>query len=215
MRIAPVLASLLALAAACGQGGDRAAARIARSLAISDGGHGGNPRFYFLPPMVPAPSSTAKFDGALAPRVRICALDADRSSCVRDLYLFDSLPGSGSETVRVDLAGELYIVNWHTGDLPAGSDFLRIQVFVGARQLGFADVEVVEGGLALGASGAARSSSSSTGGPSPSSSASRRGRSDRSSRSPSTRWPAARPRGPAPRASPPPEIFRTSPGPAP
>jgi len=41
------------------------------SFAIQDARNGGNPHFYWLPPLVPAPSPTGTFDPSSSPVVRI------------------------------------------------------------------------------------------------------------------------------------------------
>ena len=80
------------------------------SFAISDAVHGGaNEHFYWLPPLVPAPSPTGTFDGSLAPAVRITEFAA--GTLVAE---FTTTTGPGSETVRVVPEDEHYIVNWHT-----------------------------------------------------------------------------------------------------
>ena len=48
-------------------------AELSKPLASrSDGAHGGNEHFFFLPPMVDDPSPTGVFDGSLSPVVEIC-----------------------------------------------------------------------------------------------------------------------------------------------
>ena len=41
------------------------------SFLVSDGANGGNPHFYFLPPIVPTPSYTGVFDPTLLPYVEV------------------------------------------------------------------------------------------------------------------------------------------------
>jgi Tol biopolymer transport system component len=107
-------------------------------LAISDGRHGGNSHFYFLPPLVRSPHPEGTFDPTLSPIVKVCQLPA----CAGDLASFTR--GSGRENVAVDQGEEAYRVNWHTKMATlASGDRLRIRVFVGTLLLGFLDVEVV------------------------------------------------------------------------
>jgi hypothetical protein len=107
---------------------------------ISDAAHAGAvPGFYFLPPMVPAPSYSGTFDGGLQPRVEICELAG--TVCVTTLATYDA---------TVSPASQSYQVNWHTNQFnldPAKT--YRISVFVGTFQLGFADVDVVSTGKEL------------------------------------------------------------------
>lgn len=105
---------------------------------ISDAAHAGTvPGFYFLPPMVPAPSYSGTFDGGLQPRVEICEINGP--SCTT-IATYNNVPaGNGS-----------YQVNWHTNQFnldPAKT--YRISVFVGTFRLGFADVDVVNSGKEL------------------------------------------------------------------
>jgi hypothetical protein len=114
---------------------------------ISDAVHnGGNARFYFLPPLVRAPQVTGMFDPSLSPRVVVCEW-AD-SKCGAVIAQFTTSGGTGSESVRLDAVNQQYIVNWNTDSCITGACSLssskryRLRVFVGALQLGFADVQV-------------------------------------------------------------------------
>jgi TolB protein len=107
-------------------------------LAISDGRHGGNSHFFFLPPLVRSPHPEGTFDPTLSPIVKVCRLPA----CTDDLATFTR--GGGRENVAVDHGEEAYRVNWHTKTARlAPGERLRIRVFVGTLLLGFLDVEVV------------------------------------------------------------------------
>lgn len=108
---------------------------------ISDGAHGGNPHFFFLSPLVPAPSPTGVFDAMASPTVRVCPLD--ESGCGPDVAVFTMDMGPGSETVRVDAGAEQFIVNWNADNLLSTSDQYRIRVLVDGRELGYADVQVI------------------------------------------------------------------------
>lgn len=147
--------SMLLLAATCAPllaGGCTGAAEDRASSAqavISDATHaGGTPGFYWLSPMVPAPSPTGVFEPAATPTVRIDRLAAD-GSVAANVATFTGTSGPGGETVRV--ADGKFQVNWHSGDFdldPAAT--YRIRVLVpGGRELGFADVDVVSSGAQL------------------------------------------------------------------
>jgi hypothetical protein len=121
------------------------------SFAISDAVHGGGTAgFYFLPPMVPAPTITVPFNGFLQPLVRICPLAVVGGSaevqCPTMPIEFTRATGSGSEVIRVSPTDQQYHVNWHTDqfNVQPGEEY-RILVFADPdRQfpLGFADIEI-------------------------------------------------------------------------
>jgi len=140
---------VLLLAAACADHDLPTAtprARPARS--ISDGAHGGNSHFFFLPPIVPAPAPTGTFDGNVSPEVRICEWNG--TSCVVEIAAYSLTTGTGGELVKVDPAAQHYQVNWHTKlfTLVLGAQY-RIRVLVGNQELGHADVNPVSGGQGL------------------------------------------------------------------
>ena len=110
---------------------------------ISDAAHtSGTPGFYFLPPMVAAPTFTGTFVSGLTLEVEICGWTG--TACDSLIATFSTNPGTGSATVRVDPENEQYVVNWHTGQFgldPAKT--YRIRVLFGSTELGHADVDVV------------------------------------------------------------------------
>jgi hypothetical protein len=117
------------------------------AYAISDGAHNsGNAHFFFLPPMLPAPTFSGVFDAGLAPVVEICAL-ATPAACASGPLVasYSMTTGSGGELVTVDPLTEHYSVKWWTKDFNLSTSIIyRISVRVGAAQaLGFADVQVV------------------------------------------------------------------------
>ena len=114
---------------------------------IKDAVHGGgNAHFFWLPPMVPDPNATGVFDGTLAPEVEICEITlAGLAGCVplTPSAVFTTTTGPGSETVRVNLDDQYYIVNWHTNEFDVGPDpTYRISVLVDDTELGLADVQL-------------------------------------------------------------------------
>lgn len=133
-------AAVLAVAACSADSKSPLAPEVPRPT-ISDAAHAGAvPGFYFLPPMVQQPSYSGTFDAALQPRVEICELSGGVCSTTIATFTF----GTGSSSVRVDAAGQNYIVNWKTSDynLDVNKTY-RISVYQGSLQLGFADVDVV------------------------------------------------------------------------
>jgi len=130
--------------AACGSNSNDT--DLLRQQVISDGAHGGNPSFFFLPPLVKNPDFNGKFDAGLNPWVEICEWDGD--NCFDPpVAKFDTTTGAGSETVRVGAEGQHYIVNWHTQRFDLDYEKVyRIKVFVENNQLGHLDVTPVRFG---------------------------------------------------------------------
>src|SRR2546425_167853 len=119
------------------------------SFEIMDGAHsGGNRHFYFLPPLVSAPSPTGTFDASQLPEVRICA--GAGGACGAVVADFTMTDGSGSETVRVNTTDQEYAVNWHTDrfDLDPALTY-RVRVLVESTELGHVDVDLVSSGKEL------------------------------------------------------------------
>ncbi len=100
----------------------------------------GNAHFFFLPPMVKAPTTTGTFNANLAPSVTICRLAG--TDC--------GGPPFTVGPVQVDLAGQQYNVNWNTdlGTVLVGQTY-RIIVSTSGVELGFADVVPVANGSQL------------------------------------------------------------------
>ncbi|HEY6927955.1 MAG TPA: hypothetical protein VI653_31045, partial [Steroidobacteraceae bacterium] len=112
-----------------------------------DGGHnGGNPHFFFLPPLVAAPSPSGTFDPSQSPTVTVCRLS---SSACPVVARFSRIAGTGSEVIRVDVPDQEYVVNWHSNRCVTGSctfgagTVLRVSVAVLTTELGHADAQVV------------------------------------------------------------------------
>src|SRR3989454_5172160 len=136
------------VAAACQA---RQSPTAAPSFLIQDATHNsGNPHFYWLPPMTRQPSFTGTFDGTLAPVVEISELGGVTGCSNRVVATFTTTTGPGSETVRVDLVNQLYIVNWRTKafNLNTACTY-RIRFLVAGLELGLADVDVVDNGAQL------------------------------------------------------------------
>ena len=117
------------------------------ALSIQDGAHGGgNPGFFFLPPLVSNPSSNTEYGDAaftvVSPTVRICQLSGDPSlgpvSCASEVITF-----SGSQ-IQVSVTDRRYSVNWDTkASNLSTTSFYRMTVYVGTQMLGFADIDPV------------------------------------------------------------------------
>jgi hypothetical protein len=120
---------------------------------VSDAAHNrGRAHFFFLAPMVPNPTPTGVFDGSVNTEVQICQWT---SGCDLVVAQFTRTSGTGNQTIRVDDAGELYVVNWNTRECTAGPCTLdpaktyRLRVIAGGIELGFADLDVVANGSLL------------------------------------------------------------------
>jgi len=116
------------------------------SPAIMDAAHDGlYDYFYLLPPMVPEPLYDGVFDPSRSPEVEIVEW---KDGTWQRIILFTMSEGAGSERVRVSMEDEHYIVNWHTDDWgPTHEDNpVRIRVLDGLRELGFADVILLQKG---------------------------------------------------------------------
>ena len=120
---------------------------------IADGANGANPHFFFLPPMVAAPQYSGVSDGDQSPTVVVCEWNTDGDgSCGRIVAQFDRGDGTSSGVIRYDATAGHYIVNWKTTECTWGACTLdankhyRLRVLVGAYQVGFADLDVVNSG---------------------------------------------------------------------
>jgi hypothetical protein len=85
------------------------------SRGIDDGAHSidgepGDPRFFFLPPIVSNPGTHGTFDSSLNPVVTIEELET--GELIESFTM--SRDRSGSGVIRVNTRDEFYIVNWHT-----------------------------------------------------------------------------------------------------
>ncbi|HEX5871637.1 MAG TPA: Ig-like domain-containing protein, partial [Longimicrobium sp.] len=148
LKSAAAVALFLGIGACTGDAGSPLGPDGGQPLAtISDAAHAGAvPGFYFLPPMVPAPSYSGTFDGSLQPRVEICELVG--TACGTTIATYTTTTGTGGQTVQVGTSS--YQVNWHTNQFNLDpAKHYRISVFVGTFQLGFADVDVVSSGKEL------------------------------------------------------------------
>ncbi len=126
------------------------------AVPIWDGAHGGNPHFFFLPPLVDDPKAKGVPNTGLAPVVEICALADDVIGCddpqpggLPLVFTMDSPPPQ-----RVQLTGDHYTLPWRTSGLDADTNY-RIRVFAveGGEELGHIDIDLVSGGKGKGKKG--------------------------------------------------------------
>jgi hypothetical protein len=127
---------------------------------ISDGAHGGNPDFFFLPPMVPNPASdlnyeAGKFNSTLQPSltVEICLLQAPPVNAQGQPVATDCVAGPPTKKFpagTVQLLGAPdghYQVQWKTRESNLDvTKYYRIKVLIEglATPLGIADVDPME-----------------------------------------------------------------------
>lgn len=146
----------LVLAASLAVGCDSDRAPTVPAFVISDGAHpGGNPDFFFLPPLVRNPDQHPNFDAGafdvgVEPSVLICMLDGPNCAALQPdgFPLVFTMSGSpGSRSIMVNAEEEHYIAVWHAGDFdldPAG--FYRIAVLASGTELGLIDIQPVAKG---------------------------------------------------------------------
>lgn len=147
----PRSSALLALGAlACSQDRPIPTAPTNPVFVISDARHSsGNAHFYFLPPLVPQPTTSGSFDPSLFPVVEVCEWNGH---CGPMVARFTLSSGTGGSQVSVDAPGEQYRVNWDTKTCLSGQCTLdpaktyRLRVLVATVELGFADVDIVANG---------------------------------------------------------------------
>ncbi len=125
-------------AAACTSDRPTEPSSLAPAFSVSDGAHGGNAHFFFLPPLVAAPAYAGVFDPSLNPVVTVCRLI--EGACGSTIATF-STGGPKSTRIRVDEIAEQYHVNWKTTTTLAGHTY-RVQVSLESGVLGYADVYV-------------------------------------------------------------------------
>jgi hypothetical protein len=120
--------------------------RDAPALEVRDGFSDGNPNFFFLFPIRAVdvqPPKTAPFNPDLAPVVDICEWDG--TACVQQISHLTMSPGELFDHVFALPQFESYLVLWRTDQLQLSAyKIYRITVLVGTRELGFADVNVVQ-----------------------------------------------------------------------
>ena len=127
------------------------------TASFSDGAHGGNPDFFFLPPLFQNPVNNPNFEpnafnANVRPTVEICELTIPPAppATTRDCVAGAPIKVFSASDVTLDALGQQYQVNWDTQSpaLVLTKDY-RIRVLLGTHELGFADVDPVLTGSAL------------------------------------------------------------------
>jgi pimeloyl-ACP methyl ester carboxylesterase len=112
------------------------------NFSISDGAHGGNPHFFFLPTTVPnwtAPGG--QLDVSVSPVVEICEWSG--TACVLPLTARFTMT-SDNPSWKVGLSPGGYFAAWETGlSAVDGSKTYRVRVLLSELELGYIDVDVV------------------------------------------------------------------------
>jgi hypothetical protein len=141
-----VLLSVAVVFAACDQRAptDPARSAVPQSV-ILDGSAGGNPHFFFLPPLVKNPTVTGVFNANLAPTVEICRTTQQDAAghCVSLLARFRRFPQAGddAQAITVSVNGQHYALNWQSNNYNLGTDVpFRVVVLIGEQQLGYVDL---------------------------------------------------------------------------
>jgi hypothetical protein len=141
-RLVPVLAAAVVFAACQDSNITTPPDSAVPSGAISDGAHGGNLHFFFLPPIVDEPDPEGEFNPGLGPVVQICELTmepgpSDPSDDVCGTIVFEERAEKGSSD---------YHVNWKTGESNNvfANELYRIRVLLGLRELGYRDMDPVD-----------------------------------------------------------------------
>ena len=141
LALVPVLASLTALTACSAPDAPTAPSSgtltAPRPLAaISDAVRGGgNPHFYWLPPIAAETVYGGTFDPGLRPEIRICRIATQ--PCAVPLV---TIPSSA---ITVSTTTKSYSGVWSTKPANITPDDYRAEVWVSGRKMGFADVRVV------------------------------------------------------------------------
>ena len=127
------------------------------TASLSDGAHGGNPDFFFLPPLFQNPVNNPNFEpnafnANVRPTVEICELTIPPAppATTHDCVAGAPIRVFAASDVTLDAPGQQYQVNWDTKSpaLELTKEY-RIRVLLGTRELGFADVDPVVTGSEL------------------------------------------------------------------
>jgi len=112
-----------------------------------DGANGGNPHFYFLPPVAPNPTYTGVFNPNLVPTLEICGTteqDAD-GHCVTLVAKFYTYVQNG-QTTLITVETDKYQLNWKADLYPIAEEVaFRVVVHLGDEMLGFFDMKKSQG----------------------------------------------------------------------
>lgn len=142
LRFVPALSASALIAIACSAPERTAAptadASVGIATQITDATGGGQPHFYWLPPIAPAISYPGTFDDALDPELRLCRLTGD--VCTTPIATYTRL---SSPAIVVSGAQQSYTLDWSTKPASITNGDYRAEVVLAGRSFGVADARVV------------------------------------------------------------------------
>ena len=112
-----------------------------------DGANGGNPHFFFLPPVVANPTYSGVFNPNLAPTLEVCATTAQDTDghCASLVAKFYTFAPSG-QTAQITIDVDKYQLNWKASDYAIAEEVpFRVVVHLGDEMLGFFDMKKSQG----------------------------------------------------------------------
>ena len=142
--LTPALAAAAIAATACSDASapDRPVAQRVVDLTptpiISEAGSGGDPHFFWLPPVSPVRVYPGTFDAAATPDLRICPFANDACTVAPTIYTLTSSPA-----IVFDTRTPAFSFNWSTKSAGVSVGDYRAEVRLLNRVLGFADLRVV------------------------------------------------------------------------
>jgi hypothetical protein len=143
-RIAVMACMSFVLVAACDRSAPTDNMQVPSPHAAKlDGASGGNPHFFFLPPLVANPSFSGVFNPNVAPTVEICTNTAQDASghCMSLLASYTRTAQQNGQVIEVSLTGQHYVLGWKAKDFAITDNVpFRIVVMVGDIQLGYFDM---------------------------------------------------------------------------
>ena len=106
--------------------------------AISEAGSGGDPHFFWLPPVSPVRAYPGTFDTAADPELRICPFANNACTVAPTIFTLASSPA-----ITLDTRTPAFSLNWSTKSAGITIGDYRAEVRLSNRLLGFADLRVV------------------------------------------------------------------------
>jgi uncharacterized protein YjdB len=142
VSFAPLFAAAALAAAACSPERKTAPDRDVPdgvNTLITDATGGGQPKFYWLPPIVPSRSYPGTFDPAASPELRICRLTSPQT-CGTFIATYTR---TSSPAIAVSTSSQSYSIEWSTKPSTITNGDYRAEVRVAGRLMGVADARVV------------------------------------------------------------------------
>lgn len=112
---------------------------------FSDGARGGNPHFFFLPPLGPLRQYFGEFDATIRPVIEVCELSG--AQCVGGVIAAFAMDSSEASGRSIRVGADQFAATWRTaGTKVTPGGLYRIAVRSPSQYLGFADVAIVRSG---------------------------------------------------------------------